>query len=91
MKHELRKIAKFGVEMPKSVRNTKLQSLQVLYIIVLRAEIVIFELKMSWKDNPYVMQTSNLQTLQDYIFHALQEFATKLAILLFFYVFFWLW
>ena len=71
MKHELRKIAKFGVEMPKSVRNTKLQSLQVLYIIVLRAEIVIFELKMSWKDNPYVMQTYQICKLCKTIFSTL--------------------
>jgi hypothetical protein len=49
------------------VENIALRSLHILYMFVLRAEIVtIFEPN---------LQT--LQTLQDYIFQALQHFATK--------------
>jgi hypothetical protein len=61
------------------VENIALQSLQILYTFVLRVEIAtIFD--------PNVVAISarnesiqNLQTLQGYIFHILQHFATKLC------------
>ena len=63
------KIAKFGCEMLENAENTALQSLQILYTFVLRAEIPTISAQM----------LQNLRTLQGYIFRILQHFAIELC------------
>jgi hypothetical protein len=62
-----------------------LQSLHILYMFVLRMEIItIFELKMHGNNiHTQYKHIQNLQTLQGYIFQALYNFTTK--------CYFWLW
>ena len=65
------KIANFGCEMLRNVENIAFQSLQILYTFVLCAAGSNF--CMQYKS------ITNLQTLQGYIFHILQHFATKIC------------
>ena len=86
---KLDKIQTLVAKCCKNTENIALRSLQILFIFVLRAQIVTTfrpEVVTISARNTNIIQNS--QTLQSYIFRILQHFTTKLYYLANFIVFF---